>query len=314
MTTETPKKYSDEEWEHFRQRFSDSILKTTEIAELGRSVGVSWPFKSETPEKYIKFSFEELQSVPGLIGKKKRVNDLMDIFREILAFDDPFSDMMDTVEQKNKEDRIYERVLKKLEIPEDYPVKLMFFSEDSKKSLHQNGIKTLIEAIRFGKRSSAKNGHDNDLQSFINGLALINEATIRKHLPFRVGQLGLHLPEAIGLMVSNLDQPIRYGLLRQAGVSLTDSESSVLEKSEPNLEASLKVVSMLFNELCSWFETQTAELKQLCSEPESIERYFLPINDAEIERISIALSIIHFGTPQGDKTSILKKVSKLFRR
>ena len=120
MMSEMPKKYSADEWEHFRERFSESILKTTEIAELGRSVGISWPFKGsgETPEKYIRFSFEELQNVPGLIGKKKRVNDLMDVLREILAFDDPFSNMMDTVEKKNNENRVYKRVLKKLEIPE----------------------------------------------------------------------------------------------------------------------------------------------------------------------------------------------------
>ena len=119
MKPEMPEKYSAEEWKYLCDRFSKSILKTTEIAELGRNVGISWPFKGsdETPEKYISFSFEELESVPGLIGKKKRVKTLMDVLREILAFDDPFSDMMDTVEKKNTEDRIYHRVLKKLGIP-----------------------------------------------------------------------------------------------------------------------------------------------------------------------------------------------------
>ena len=118
MSSEIPEQYSAEEWEHFRKRFSNSILKTTELAELGRSVGISWPFKgsNETPKKYIAFSFEELQSVPGLIGKKKRVNDLMDVLREILAFDDPFSNMMDTVEKKSGENRIYEDILKKLDL------------------------------------------------------------------------------------------------------------------------------------------------------------------------------------------------------
>lgn len=313
MVPDTPEKYSAEEWEHFRERFSDSILKTTEIAELGRSVGVSWPFKGsgETPEKYIKFNFEELQQVPGLIGKKKRVNDLMDVLREILAFDDPFSSMMDTVEKKSGENLVYKRILKKLEIPEDYPVNLMFFSQKTKTLLHNNGAKTLMEAIRLGERSPES---ESELSSLISGLSLANEATLKIHLPFRTGQRGLHLPEAIGLMVRDIDEPVRMELIRQAGISTQNSTNS---EPEPPIasEVSLKVVFVRFNELCSWFDKQADELKKICDSPESIERYFLPINDAEIERASIALAVMHFGTSvKSPDSSMLKKMSNLFKR
>lgn len=318
MKPEMPEKYSAEEWQYLCERFSKSILKTTEIAELGRNVGISWPFKGsdETPEKYISFSFEELQSVPGLVGKKKRVQTLMDVLREILAFDDPFSDMMDTVEKKNTEDRIYHRVLKKLGIPEDYPVNLMFFSSDTKELLYKNGIKTLIEAINFGKRSSIKAESNNDLHSLINGLALINEATIRKHLPFRIGQNGLHLPEAVGLLVRGIDKPVQIELLIQAGIPLTDSETSTKETTAHHisLETALKVVSVRFNELCSWFSDEVDNLKQLCDSPQSIERYFLPINDADIERVSIALAMINLGDLKKHKDGMLGKISGLFKR
>jgi len=317
MESATPEKYSAEEWEHFRKRFSNSILKTAEIAELGRSVGVSWPFKGngETPEKYIQFTFEELQSVPGLIGKKRRVNDLMDILREILAFDDPFSSMMDTVEKRSNEDRTYEVILKKLEIPEDYPVGLMYFSNKTSDQLYNKGIKTLIEAIRFGGRSLAKTNSENDLHSFINGLILANEATIQKHLPFRIGQTGLHLPEAVSLLARSIDEPTRIELLNQAGISLTDSEKSVEETvDKKSLEPSLKIISIRFNEICSWFRNQAQELKELCSSRESVERYFLPINDAQIERVSIALAMTHLGSTDTLRNGIFKKVSNLFKR
>lgn len=316
MTSETPEKYSNEEWEHFRKRFSDSILKTTEIAELGRSVGISWPFKGsgETPERYIQFSFEELQSVPGLIGKKKRVNDLMDVLREILAFDDPFSSMMDTVEKKNDTIHIYEDILKKLEIPLNYPVSLMSFSPETKELLYSKGLKTLIEAVNFASRSSAKSETEKDLYSFINSLALINEATIRKHLPLRVGNSGLYLPEAIGLLVRDMDKSIRIELLNLAGIPLTESESSIETMDPQSLEPLLKVASVRFNEICSWFGEQTQELKQLCNSHESVERYFIHINDAQVERASIALCMIHFGAEDKLKSSMFKKVLNLFRR
>lgn len=318
MESKPLEKYSVEEWEHFRDRFSNSALKTTEIAELGRTVGISWPFKGsgETPERYIQFGFEELQSVPGLIGKKRRIKDLMDVLREILAFDDPFSDMMDTVEKKNGEDQIYERVLKKMKIPESYPVNLMFFSPATRDLLYNNNVKTLIEAINYGKATALKAKGSNDLQSFINGLALINESTIMKHLPFRIGSFGLHLSEATGLLVRDLPPPIRTEFLDQAGLSLTDSEASVKEEAvQSSLEASLKVVLMRFNELCSWFDQQVAELKEIYDGSyTSIERYFLPINDPEVERVSIALFIVYFGGSRKSKGGILGKVSNLFKR
>lgn len=318
MESNPPKKYSAEEWEHFRKRFSESILKTTEIAELGRNVGISWPFKGsgETPEKYIQFDFEELQSVPGLIGKKRRVKDLMDVLREILAFDDPFLDMMDTVEEKDSEDRIYQRVLKKLEISENYPVNLMFFSPATRELLYNNNIKTLMGAINFGKGTALRAKGSNDLQSFINSLALINENTIMNHLPFRTGRSGLHLPEATGLLVRDLEAPIRIEFLDQAGMRLTDSEMSIKNEVVQNsLEASLKIVLMRFNELCSWFEQQTVELKELYDgSSTSIERYFLPINDPEAERVAIALFMVYFGGSRKAKDGIFGKVSSLFKR
>jgi hypothetical protein len=312
MTNEVPEKYSADEWEHIRKRFSESILKKTEIAELGRSVGISWPFKGngETPEKYIQFNFEELQNVPGLIGKKKRVADLMDVLREILAFDDPFSSMMDTVENKS-ENRVYKRALKKLEIPENYPISLMFFSSKTKKLLHENGIKTLLEAIRFGERLSENN---DDLNSLISGLGLVNKATIKKHLPIRIGQLGLHLPEATGLMVRNIEEPIRLKLLIQAGLVTSGENPGEEAVKSDTLETPVKLALVRFKELCSWFSTQADELRKICDSPESIERYFLPINDAELERVAIALAMLHFGAPNKTKDGMFKKVSNLFKR
>ena len=318
MSSETPKKYSADEWEHLRERFSKSILKETEISELGKSVGISWPFKGsgETPEKYIQFNLEELQSVPGLINKKKRIKDLMDVLREILAFDDPFSEMTDTVEKKNYEDRIYGRVLAKLEIPEDYPANLIPFSTATRDLLHNNNVKTLLETIYFGKKSASKEDNYVDLQTFISGLALANETTIKKYLPFRIGQRGLHLPEAIGLLVRDLDKPIQVELLYYSGATLTESEASIRDENgaQKSLESALKIVSLNFNEICKWFDAQVTELKKLCSSPESVERYFLAINNAEIERVAIALVMLHFDTSEKSESSLFKKVTGLFKR
>lgn len=317
MMSDIPEKYSQNDWEHLRKRFSSSILKTTEIAELGRNVGISWPFKGsgETPEKYIKFSFEELQNVPGLIGKKKRVNDLMDILREILAFDDPFADMMDEAHSRGKEDRTFKRVLKKLQIPKDYPVDLMYFSPETREMLSKNSAKTLIDAIRLEKTAVNAVQSEDDFQAFLNGLALVDEATIKKHLPYRLGSNGLHLPEAIGLLVCDLSKPVQVELLAQSGSSLSDEEQSLRERaSKGPLEESVKTALSRFDSLCSWFSEETADLKQLCKSDDAIKRYFLPINNAECERVAVAIVNLKFGATKSGQSKVMGKFSRLFKR
>ena len=112
-----------------------------------------------------------------------------------------------------------------------------------------------------------------------------------------------------------IDKPVQIELLIQAGIPLTDSETSTKETAKHNaLETALKVVSVRFNELCSWFSDEADTLKQLCDSPQSVERYFLPINDAEIERVAIALAMINFGDLKKNKGNMINKISGLFKR
>ena len=61
-------------------------------------------------------------SVPAQVGKKRRIQILMEILTETLAFDDPFADMPDQVEAEGEYDATYERVMTRFEIPE-YPAR-----------------------------------------------------------------------------------------------------------------------------------------------------------------------------------------------
>lgn len=313
----TFEKHSEEDWERIRKSFSNSALKTTEIAELGRNVGISWPFKGsgETPEKYIQFNFEELHNVPGLIGKKKRVKDLMDILSEILAFDDPFSDMMDTVDERSAEHRRFKRVLRKLQIPENYPIEFMYFSPETREILKNGSVKTLIEIIDSGQNTIDAVQNDDELQVFLNGLALANEATIKKHLPYRLGVNGLHLPEATGLLIRDLSRPVKLELLNLSGSPLSDEDKTLLERAnEEPLEASVKTALGRFDSLCAWFAEEIEELRQLDITDGSLKRYFLPINNLQYERIAVAMLKIKFNVTQPDRSGLIGKFSRLFKR
>lgn len=317
MTQEMPQKYSAEEWEHFRKRFFNSILNDTEIAVLGQNAGISWPFKGsdETPTKYIEFDFEELQSVPGLIGKKTRIKKLMDILRETLAFDDPFNDMVDSVEAESEEDDTFERILAKLEIPSNYPAAFIHFSPETADLLKSEGVETLLQTIHFGQNLARNVVIGGDLKSFLNGLAHTDEASIIKHLPYRRTERNLHLAEAVGLIARDLDEPVQFELLSQSGVSLTDDEEALRKRaSQLVLDASLKTAMERFDALCAWYTKEASDLEQICTTSGSVERYFIPINEPRRERVAATLARAKFGIPESERRGFLGKISGLFGR
>lgn len=311
MSEEPLEQYSAEEWNHIRKRFFNSILNETEVAKLGQNVGISWPFKGkgETPSKYIEFDFEELQDIPGLIGKKSRINKLMDILRETLAFDDPFSDMVDTVEAESQEDDTFERILAKLEIPPSYPAEFIHFNEDTIELLKNEDINTLIEVINFGQKIAKNIVVGGDLKSFLNGLAHKDEVGIAKHIPYRRGIRGLHLAEAIGLIANDLPEAAQLKLLAQSGMSLTEEEGALVSKaSSLNVDAAIKSAIEQVEAVSGWFTAEAQDLVQVFSTGGSPERYFILINDPRRERIALELAKLQLDIEDDKKSGLLGKL------
>lgn len=314
MSEAHPDKYSAEEWNHIRKRFFNSILNDTEIAKLGQNVGIAWPFKGkgETASKYIEYDFEELKSVPGLVGKPRRIQILMDILRETLAFDDPFSDMVDTVESESEEDDTFERILAKLEIPPSYPREFIHFEPDTRELLKSEGVHSLLEVIHFGQKIARNVVVGGDLKTFLNGLAHKDEVGIARHLPYRRGIRGLHLAEATGLIARDLPEAAQLRLLAQADHSLSEEEIAKLEKaSSLNTEAAIKSAVNQVAKVSEWFTAEAADLEQVFSTGGSPERYFIMINDPRLERIALELAKLHLGIDDSKKSGFF---GKLFSR
>ena len=310
-------KYTAEEWEHLCKRFFNSILNETEIAKLGQNVGISWPFKGsdETPLKYIDYSFEELQSVPGLIGKKTRVRKLMDILRETLAFDDPFGEMVDSVEADRREDATFERSLAKLNIPADFPIALIEFEKDTHELLKNEGVEDLIQVVHFGQSLARNVVIGGDLKTFLNSLAHKDEAGIKKHLPYRNGERGLHLPEAFGLIAAHLAPALQLEILHESGVELSEAEEAQRNKASTlTKEAGLKMAKARVEAICQYFSQEATEFQELVAAGGSAERYFIPINEPRVERIAVVLAKAQFGIVDKDKRGLLGKITGLFGR
>lgn len=299
------KKYSAEEWEHFRKRFNNSILNETEIAKLGQNVGISWPFKGsdENPAKYIDYDFEELQSVPGFVGKKSRIKGLMDILRETLAFDDPFGDMVATVESESQVDDTFNRILDKMGIPAEYPIELLHFSKETKLLLKNEEVETLMACVHFGQNIARSVVIGGDLKSFLNSLAHKDENVMAKYMPCRRGEKGLHLAEAIGLICENLDTPTKLHLMQSGGIALSEEEQNKLSTSSKlNVEATIKAALGELTKVVEWFSVEAHDLQQAFTTGGSPERFFISINDPRRERMAVELSKLHF-MPEEEKKS-----------
>jgi len=304
-------KYSSEEWDFLRKRFYNNILNETEIGKLGQNVGISWPFKGkdETPAKYIDYSLDELKEVPGFVGKMSRVKLLMNILRETLAFDDPFGDMVATVESGTEEDFTFERILEKLAIPTDYPAEFLHFSKDTEGLLRNEEVETLIGCIHFGQKLAESVVVGGDLRTFLNSLAHKDEKNLAQHMPYRRGNRGLHLPEAIGLICENLAPATKLHLLKAGGVTLDETERRKLEHaSELDVQAEIKAALERLDKLLGWFKPDASDLEQSFATGGSPDRYFIPINDARRERMAVELTKLRFGQQDQGKAGFLGRL------
>ncbi len=315
MSSQTSDIYSSDAWERLRERFEGSEMSDMELHILGQNAGKSWPFKGpdETPAKYLEYDFDDLGSVPGLVGKKRRVQILMDILTETLAFDDPFADMADKVEADGEHDVTYERVMVRFEIPEAYPAKFIALDSEASGLLKQQGCETLGEVITYAANLPYDSIGAEDLKSFLNLLGHKDELGIGRYIPYRRGKPGLHLAEAVGLIAANLPENLQLELLSQTGVDLKPDEAAKLEAASTlTLEGQLKTALEQIDAIAEWFATEAAELQQLIEEGGSYERYFITINDARTERIALALARIQFGDPTKERTGLMAKLGGIF--
>lgn len=272
----TFQKYSAEEWDHIRKRFYNSILNETEIAKLGQNVGISWPFKGSD---------------------------------EALAFDDPFGDMVATVETESQEDDTFKRILSKLSIHGDYPAEFLHFSKDTEQLLKAEEVTTLMDCVHFGQNLARNVVIGGDLKSFLNSLAHKDEKLMATHMPYRRGEKGLHLAEAIGLLCEDLNEATKLHLLEAADTALNDEEKRILSASSRlEIEASLKTALDKLDKLAKWFSSEVPDIEQAFTTGGSPARFFISINEPRRERMAVELSRLKFAPGEERKSCFFGRI------
>jgi hypothetical protein len=194
--------YTEKDWNDIRTAFASSIMVDTQVSSLAQNLdGPVWPVKSkdETPAKYIDLSYEEALELLALKGQTADKLDLLiSILKETLAFDSPFGDMVEQTEAASVRDNPLLKNMARIGVPEDFPISLTALGADTVEFCKLENLKTLGEFAVFAQGMSQNVIIGGDFRKLLNALSNVDEVTLGEILPFRRGSKGLHLIEALG--------------------------------------------------------------------------------------------------------------------
>lgn len=245
-------KYSEKDWDEVRTAFASSIMVDTPISSLAQNLdGPVWPVKSkdETPAKYIDLSYGEALELLALKGQTDDKLDLLiSIMKETLAFDSPFGDMIEQSAAANERDNPLLKNMNRIGIPVKFPISLTSLSADTLEFCKLEDLKTLGEFAVFAQEMSQNVIIGGDFRRLLNALSNLDENTLSEILPYRKGTKGLHLVESLAQATRTPD---------------------------PMAKA---------NEAAEWFTDDFSLLKKDFSEEAAISRHVGVLNDVALEK------------------------------
>ncbi len=309
---------SSADWDEIRSNFEQSIMVDTPLKSLAENVGMEWPIKSpdENPKKYVNMDFSEISSNPNFLGNPQRVDLLIAILKETLAFDDPFGDMVEQVEAASETQDNISKNVARLGLPIDYPIDLTNLSEDTKLFCKTEDLESIGDFIEFSKNMSRNIVVGGDFRSFLNSLAHIDDVNLAKVLPFRPGSTGVHYAEAVGLVVDRLSSEEKVTLLKRYGGKVSEEEAAeAKDLSEEEIEQLEETIEEHLTSLGEWFTDGKDDLEKTIAEGGSVERYFMVLDNPAKE--TIACNIVRSGLGLSEERrggGFLSRIGRLFKK
>ncbi|MBC2596267.1 hypothetical protein H5P28_18515 [Ruficoccus amylovorans] len=284
----TGHKYGKKDWDEVRSGMTPTMSEVRLKALAEESGLPDWPLrgKGEVASKYIDYTWEELHELHGLAESPERIDLLIEILRETIAFEDPFGDMVATVDAATKREDKIGRNLARFEIDKEFPLRFSGLSSETVDFCQAEDIRTLGQFADFSHRMAQNIVVGGDFKGLLTALTAADEQGIAHYLPFRPGHKGLHLPEAIGLVLNQLAENEKYTLLKRYGAKLGPVETA---KANLNKEQTIQLEEVLMGkvmEQCHFFSKQVPELDEKVRSGVSLERIFMVLNDPEKEAIA----------------------------
>lgn len=264
-------KSTPKDWDYVRSAFSTSIMVDTSLNSLAQNLDVpEWPIrgKDETPAKYIDLDYEEATELLQLKGQPpEQIDQLVHLLKETLAFDSPFGEMVEQAAVASERDNTLLKNLTKLNIPENFPIALTALEPGTLEFCTLEKLHTLGEFAVFAQSMSQAVIVGGDFKKLLNALSHVDESALAQVLPFRPGQKGLHLVEAVAHCSRHPDAPARVEIAT------------------------------------TWFADDLAALEQELGAGQSIERRFVILGNPELEKRSISLLRPHLRVPAAARTA-----------
>jgi len=275
-----PMKSTAKDWNEIRKAFAASIMAETPINSLAQNLdGPEWPIKGkeETAAKYLDLSFEEVLEVLQLKGQTpERIDQLIGILKETLAFDSPFGEMVEQTQAASERDNQLLKNLAKLGIPENFPIALTALDPGTLEFCKLERLVTLSEFAVRAQSMSQNVIVGGDFKKLLNALSHIDETALAEVLPFRVGHKGLHLVEAIGQAAKAPDAASRA------------------------------------ERATTWFRDELAAIEKDLEAGGSLARHFVLIGNPEVEQRAVELLRPHLRVGVGKAGAPAKKKGGLF--
>jgi hypothetical protein len=273
-------KTTAKEWNDARTAFSTSIMVDVALSSLAQNLDApDWPIKGkdETPAKYIDLSLEEALQLLELKGQKpERMDQLLNILKETLAFDSPFGEMVTQAEASSAKENQLLKNLAKLGIPENFPIGLTALEPGTLEFCKLEKLSTLGEFAVFAQSMSQNVIVGGDFKKLLNALSHVDEAALAEVLPVRRGVKGLHLAEALAQATRAPDAANR------AEIATT------------------------------WFRTDLAAIEKDVATGGALGRHFVVLGNAELEKRAANLLKPHLRLPAGRSAALEEKKPGLF--
>lgn len=311
-----PNKYTQEDWDDVRTAFASSLMASTKLTSLAENVGKSWPLSGadEVPSKYIDLTWEELNCMNGLAGRPERVQTLVDLLKETLAFDNPFGDLVGQIEEATSTQDELGRLLAKLEIAENFPIRLTNLSIEVKEFCTREEIETIGAFITFCQNMAKNIVIGGDYRDFLNALAHLDEGGVSHFVPYRKGEKGLHLIEAVNLAVGTRTPEERAALAHHWEYRLSKQQEELARKVPSGRFGEIeKALFARVAEYYDWFPEERDALVMRINRRENLERDFIVLNDPLREFLSLQL-LKRTLAPSQAGGGLLKNLSRWFKR
>jgi hypothetical protein len=280
-------------WEKVRNAFRASLMVNTNLNSLAQNLDIAdWPLAGadETPSKYINLGYDELVATPELAGHPRRVEQLISILRETLAFDEPFGEMVSEVAEAADKDNPILKTLSRLGISEEFPLSLVALLPETRDYCNLENLVTLRDFALFAQNLSQTVVVSGDFRAFLNALSHLDENTLALYLPYRPGTKGLHLLEGLALTVRAQTDEVQAALARRCGARLgTDDLAAASRASQLEVAAIEQMLAQQAASYIDYFQADFADLQKQIDEGMPLGRLASVLKNPLVETVVTAL-------------------------